>query len=147
MRIPWDRYFLQIAELVARRSTCLRRQAGAILVRQRRILTTGYNGAPRGLPHCEEVGCLREGLGEGERLERCRGLHAVQNAILQAAQFGVMVEGSELFATHPPCVLCAKMLVNLAIRRVVVASGRVEGLARQILEASGARIEDGGAEK
>ena len=110
----WDKYFMEITELVSKRSTCLRRKVGAIIVKDKRILTTGYNGAPRGLPHCLEIGCLREEkkIAFGERQELCRGLHAEQNAIVQAALYGISIQGSILYCTNQPCITCAKMIIN-----------------------------------
>ena len=122
-RPSWDEYFMKITRTVTERSTCLRRQVGAVIVRDKRILATGYNGAPRGLKHCSEVGCLREreGVPSGERHELCRGLHAEQNALLQAASHGIRIEGSTLYSTTYPCSLCAKMLINGGIVRVVTS--------------------------
>ncbi len=99
----------------------MRRNIGAVIVKDKRILATGYNGAPSGVPHCTEVGCLRQELGvpSGERTEICRGLHAEQNAIIQAAKYGISVEGSTIYSTTEPCSLCAKMLINAGITRVV----------------------------
>ncbi len=140
-RPPWDEYFLEMARVVARRSTCLRRQVGAVLVRRKRILATGYNGAPSGLAHCDEVGCLRERLGvpAGERTELCRGLHAEQNAIIQGALHGVSLENSVLYCTTQPCVTCAKMLVNAGVARIVYEGDYPDPLALDIIEE--ARIE------
>ncbi len=137
-RPSWDEYFLEIAKLVASRSTCLRRQVGAVFVRDKRMLATGYNGAPSGLKHCEEVGCIREreGVPSGERHELCRGIHAEQNAILQAAQFGISLRDSMLYCTTQPCVLCAKMLINTGIKRMVVLGGYPDSLAREMLDES-----------
>src|SRR3989339_1624501 len=120
-RPSWDEYFLKLALLVAERSTCLRHHVGAVLVRERRILSTGYNGAPSGLKDCLELGCLRDELGipSGERHEICRGIHAEQNVIIQAALHGVSLEGATIYCTHTPCNLCAKMLVNARIKRFV----------------------------
>ena len=134
-RPSWDEYFLRITEEVAKRSTCLRRQVGAILVRDKRILTTGYNGAPRGLAHCEDVGCLRErkNVPSGERQELCRGLHAEMNAFLQAASFGISTEQSTLYATVYPCSLCAKMAVNAGVVRIVTAGNYPDELAKENL--------------
>jgi dCMP deaminase len=134
-RPSWDEYFMQIARVVATRSTCLRRHVGAVLVKDKRILTTGYNGAPRGLPHCLEVGCLREQLGipSGERQELCRGLHAEQNAIIQAAYYGVSIEGATLYCTHQPCITCAKMLINAGIKRIIFEEPYPDELAEQML--------------
>ena len=140
-RPSWEEYFMSIARQVALRSTCLRRQVGCIIVLDKRIVSTGYNGAPSGLPHCEEVGCVREdrGVASGERHELCRGLHAEQNAIIQAALHGTAVEGGTLFCTHKPCILCTKMLINAGIRRVYYAEGYEDTLAEEI--ASEAEIE------
>jgi len=134
-RPPWDEYFMQIAKVVATRSTCLRRQVGAVLVKEKRILTTGYNGAPRGLAHCLEVGCLREQLGipPGERQELCRGLHAEQNAIIQAAYYGVSIEGATLYCTHQPCITCAKMLINAGIKKIIYEEPYPDELAERML--------------
>lgn len=120
-RPSWDSYFMDIVELVKTRSTCLRRQVGAIIVKDKHIIATGYNGAPRWCKHCDEVGCLREKMNvpSGERHELCRAVHAEQNAILQAASYGVGVEGTTLYTTTQPCILCAKSLINAGIKRVV----------------------------
>ena len=114
-RIPWPEYFMRIAFLVAERCTCLRRKVGAVAVKDNRILATGYNGAPSNTPHCLDIGCLREQLGipSGQRHEICRGLHAEQNVIIQAATHGVSVEGSVIYCTTQPCLICAKMLNQL----------------------------------
>ena len=138
-RPSWDEYFLGISKQVATRSTCLRRQVGAILVRDKRILATGYNGAPRGIKHCEEVGCLRtqQKVPSGERQELCRALHAEMNAFLQAADFGVPTEGSTLYATVYPCSLCAKMAINAGVKRIVVLGDYPDGLAKDILKEAG----------
>ncbi|HCC32673.1 MAG TPA: cytidine deaminase [Clostridiales bacterium] len=138
-RPSWDAYFLGITWAVASRSTCLRRQVGAIVVRDKRILTTGYNGAPAGLEHCGEAGCMRERLGvpSGERHDLCRGLHAEQNALVQAALHGISVQGSTLYCTSAPCVICAKMLINAGVRRVVFVDSYPDQLAHQLLEEAG----------
>jgi dCMP deaminase len=135
MRPTWDEYFMEIARQVATRSTCLRRHVGAIIVRDKYILSTGYNGAPRGMRHCEETGCLREQLGipSGQRQEICRGLHAEQNAIIQAALHGVSTEGGTIYVTHQPCITCAKMIINAGIVRVVCAQTYPDELARDML--------------
>jgi len=142
-RPSWDDYFLGIAREVAGRSTCLRRKVGAVLVRDRRILTTGYNGAPRGIPHCEESGCLREKLNvpSGERHELCRGLHAEQNALIQAAVHGVPVEGCDLYCTNVPCSLCTKMIINAGVKRVVAAEGYPDELAAKLVRQAGIAVE------
>jgi len=125
-----------MARVVASRSTCLRRRVGALLVRDKRILTTGYNGAPANIPHCEDVGCLRDELGipSGERQELCRGLHAEQNAIIQAALHGVTTRGSVLYCTTQPCITCAKMLINAGVNRVVYEGDYPDQLAIEMLE-------------
>lgn len=143
-RPSWDDYFMQIAQLVAQRSTCLRRQVGAVLVANRRILATGYNGAPQGLAHCAEAGgCLREreGIPSGQRQELCRALHAEQNAIIQAAVHGVELQAVTLYSTSQPCVTCAKMLINANVRRIVYAGEYPDPLARQVLEEAGVALE------
>lgn len=143
MRPTWDEYFAEITSTVARRSTCLRRRVGAILVRDRRILATGYNGAPTGLKHCAEVGCIRQkqGVPSGQRHELCRGLHAEQNAIIQAALAGVSVAGSTLYTTTFPCTLCAKMLINARIKEVVYLDEyQGDPLSRQLLEEAGISV-------
>lgn len=141
-RKSWDEYFMGIARLVSERSTCLRRHVGAVLVRDRRILCTGYNGAPAGMKHCDEVGCLREKLGikSGERIEICRGVHAEQNALVQAAAFGTKVSGATLYCTHEPCITCVKMLVNAGIREFVVAEPYPDELARTMLSEAGVNV-------
>lgn len=139
MRPSWESYFFEIAGVVATRSTCLRRPVGAVLVKNRQILATGYNGAPRGALHCQERGCLRAELNvpSGERHELCRGLHAEQNAIVQAAVHGVAIAGAELFCTNQPCVVCAKMIVNAGISRVVFSGGYPDQLALEVFGEAG----------
>ncbi|NLY29940.1 MAG: cytidine deaminase [Firmicutes bacterium] len=135
-RPSWDQYFMEIAHLVAKRSTCRRRQVGAVLVKNKRILATGYNGAPSGLQHCLEAGCLREELGipSGQRLEICRGIHAEQNAIIQAALHGVSTEGSTLYCTDQPCSQCTKMLINAGVKEIIYVNDYPDDLALQLLE-------------
>jgi dCMP deaminase len=134
-RPSWDQYFIDITHLVATRSTCLRRQVGALLVKDRNILATGYNGTPSGITHCEDVGCLRDRLQvpSGERHELCRGLHAEQNAIIQAARHGVNIDGATLYCTTMPCIICTKMLINAGIRRIVYEEGYADQLAREMV--------------
>ena len=141
-RPGWDQYFMAIARQVATRSTCLRRRVGAVLVKDKRILATGYNGAPRNLRHCSETGCLREALGipSGERHEICRALHAEMNAILQAAAHGVQLQGAVMYTTTQPCVLCAKMRINVGSGRVYMADAYPDGLARQMLDEAGVEL-------
>jgi dCMP deaminase len=124
-RPSWDDYFMQITEVVARRSTCVRRQVGALIVKDTQILSTGYNGAPRRMAHCLDVGCLRDQLGipSGQRHEICRGMHAEQNAIVQAAYHGVSISGGTVYCTHQPCFICAKMIINAGLVRVVYLHG------------------------
>lgn len=119
-KVAWRNYFMQIAELVATRSTCLRRSVGAVLVKDKRILATGYNGVPSKITHCQDTGCLREKMNipSGERYEICRGLHAEQNVIIQAAIHGVSTLGATVYCTHFPCLTCIKMLINAGIRKV-----------------------------
>ncbi len=138
-RPSWDEYFMEITRIVARRSTCLRRSVGAVLVKDRNILATGYNGAPSGVAHCLETGCLRERMGvqSGERHELCRGLHAEQNAIIQAAKHGTSINGATLYCTTMPCVICAKVLINAGILRIVFSEGYPDSLAREMIEEAG----------
>jgi dCMP deaminase len=138
-RPAWDEYFMEITRLVARRSTCLRRSVGAVLVKDKNILATGYNGAPSGVAHCLDVGCLREQLAvvPGERHELCRGLHAEQNAIIQAAKHGTNINGATLYCTTMPCIICSKMLINAGILRIVYAQGYPDQLAEEMIEEAG----------
>jgi dCMP deaminase len=133
---------MDITRLVAKRTTCLRRAVGAIIVKDKRILSTGYNGAPSGVRHCQEVGCLREKLNvsSGERHELCRGIHAEQNAIIQAAYHGVSVKGASLYCTNQPCSICAKMIINAGIRAIYYASGYADELAREMLREAGVDV-------
>ena len=142
-RPSWDEYFMDIATEVSRRSTCLRRHVGAILVVDRRILATGYNGAPAGVPHCSESGCLREQLAvpSGERHELCRGLHAEMNAIIQAARYGVRIDGAALYTTHRPCSMCSKMAINAGIRRIVCREEYPDDLGKSLLRQGGVRLD------
>ncbi|ADD01459.1 dCMP deaminase family protein [Thermoanaerobacter sp. CM-CNRG TB177] len=136
MRPSWDEYFMQIVDVVKTRSTCLRRQVGAILVVDKHIISTGYNGPPTGLAHCEETGCLRDQLGipSGERPELCRGVHAEQNAIIQAALHGVSTKGATLYVNASPCVMCAKMLINAGVKRIVYEEEYPDELAFRLLK-------------
>ena len=138
-RPGWDSYFMEIAGIVAKRSTCIRRSVGALIVREKRILSTGYNGAPSGLGHCADLGCIREmkGVASGERHELCRGLHAEQNAIIQAAYHGVSIKGSFLYSTHLPCSICVKMIINAGIDQVFYLEGYPDDLATQLIAESG----------
>ncbi len=141
-RPSYDEYFMEMADVVSKRSTCLRRKVGAILVKEKHILSTGYNGAPKGLKHCSEVGCLREHLNipSGERHELCRGLHAEQNAIIQAAVFGTSIKDSALYCTNTPCVVCVKMLINAGVTEIVFAGDYPDNLAKKMLDESKIKI-------
>ena len=134
-RPSWDQYFMDITRLVATRSSCLRRQVGALLVKDRNILATGYNGVPSGISHCDMSGCLRERLKvpSGERHELCRGLHAEQNAIIQAAKHGTNIDGATLYCTTMPCIICTKMIINAGIKKVIYAEGYADDLAREMI--------------
>ena len=142
-RPSWDEYFMGIAELTAKRSTCLRRQVGAVIVADRHIIATGYNGAPRGIDHCaQRGGCLREELKvpSGERHELCRALHAEQNAIIQAAAFGHSIEGGTIYITHAPCAICSKMIINAGIKKIFVGAEYPDEFATEILGEAGLKI-------
>jgi len=141
-RKSWDDYFQDIAQLVASRSTCLRRQVGAVLVKDHQILSTGYNGAPANIKHCEQTGCLREQLSvpSGEKHELCRGTHAEQNAICQAAKHGISIAGSTLYCTNLPCIICAKMLINAGILEIHYDAGYGDQTASQLLKEAGIRL-------
>lgn len=130
---------MEIAQVVSGRSTCLRRQIGALIVKDKRILTTGYNGAPRNLAHCLDVGCLREEAGaeSGHVHELCRGLHAEQNAIIQAAMYGVSIDGGVLYSTHQPCVLCSKMIINAGLEAIHYLEPYPDELAGRLLAEAG----------
>ena len=138
-RPSWNEYFMDITRLVARRSTCMRRQVGAVMVKEKNILATGYNGTPSGIKHCDVTGCLREQLNvpSGERHELCRGLHAEQNAIIQAARQPVNISGSILYCTNSPCIICTKMLINAGIRKVVYLEGYSDNLSVAMLDEAG----------
>lgn len=141
-RPSWDEYFMEIAHVVKKRSTCLRRQVGAVIVKERQILSTGYNGAPRGLLHCIDIGCQREKLGipSGERHELCRATHAEQNAIVQAAYSGISIKDATVYCTTMPCVLCSKMIINAGIKRVVFEGSYPDGMSLDILREAGVEI-------
>jgi len=130
---------MNITYLVAERSTCLRRKVGAVLVKDKRILATGYNGAPSGLKHCLDIGCLREkeGIPSGERHELCRGLHAEQNVIIQAAYHGISIADSTIFCTNLPCVICTKMLINSGVKCIFYREGYADALSRDMLAEAG----------
>jgi len=141
-RPSWEKYFMDIAFLVAKRSTCLRRSVGAVLVKNKRILATGYNGAPSGIRHCSETGCLREKLNvpSGERHELCRGIHAEQNSIIQAALHGVSIKGATLFCTNRPCSICAKMIINAGITKIYFHDGYADAMSEEMLKEAGVEM-------
>ena len=141
-RPSWQDYFSGITELVAQRSTCTRRKVGAILVKNKRILATGYNGAPSGVRHCIETGCLRDKMNipSGQRHELCRGLHGEQNAIIQAASHGVSVDGADLYCTTLPCIICSKMIINAGIRNVYYIEGYADELSLEMMEEAGVSL-------
>lgn len=142
MRPTWDEYFMEIVELIKTRSTCIRRQVGALIVKDKRIVATGYNGAPMGCRHCQEVGCIRQELDipPGQRHELCRGIHAEQNAIIQAAYTGVSVKDSILYVTTQPCSLCAKMIINAGIKKIVFKGDYPDELSMSMLKEAGIRV-------
>jgi len=141
-RPSYEEYFMEMARVVSKRSTCLRRKVGAILVKDKHILSTGYNGAPKGLKHCSEVGCVRrkKDIPSGERHELCRGLHAEQNAIIQAAVFGVSIKDSTLYCTNTPCVVCVKMLINAGVKEITYSGEYPDDLAKKMLGESSLKI-------
>lgn len=143
-RPSWDEYFMGIAEQVAGRATCVRRACGAVLVKEKRILATGYNGAPAGLRHCEEIGCLREELGvpSGEKHELCRAIHAEQNAVVQAARHGIAIDGATVYCTHQPCVLCGKILINAGVTEIVYRDAYPDPLSQQMLAEAGVGLRE-----
>jgi len=134
-RPTWHEYFMKITNEVASRSTCRRRQCGAVIVMNERILSTGYNGIPTGLVHCLERGCLREDqdIESGQRHELCRGLHAEQNALLQAALYGVKIKDAIIYSTHQPCSLCSKMIINCGIKKIYYQEGYPDLLAEELI--------------
>ena len=138
-RPEWSDYFMDIASMVATRSTCMRRQVGCVIVKDRRILSSGYNGAPSGVAHCDEVGCRRaeEGVPSGERVEMCRGVHAEQNAIIQGARHGIVLDGASAYVTTRPCSICAKMMINAGIVEIVYDGDFPDELSSQLLKEAG----------
>jgi len=131
-----DEYFMSMAELVSQRSTCVRRKVGAVVVKDKHILSTGYNGSPKGTKHCEELGCIRDQMKipSGTRHELCRGVHAEQNAVAQAAYFGVSVKDATIYTTTFPCSMCAKILINSGIKEVVYNTGYLDDLSVDLLK-------------
>jgi dCMP deaminase len=141
-RPSYDKYFMEMAHVVSKRSTCLRRKVGAILVKDKHILSTGYNGAPKGIKHCSEVGCIREDMHipSGQRHELCRGLHAEQNAIIQAAVFGISIKNSILYCTNTPCIVCVKMLINAGVEEIIFSGDYPDDLAKKMIDESRIKI-------
>ncbi|MBN1134410.1 MAG: cytidine/deoxycytidylate deaminase family protein [Methanosarcinaceae archaeon] len=137
-----DEYFIEIASVVAKRSTCIRNRVGAVIVRDKRIISTGYNGAPSNMQHCLDIGCIRQqqNIESGTRHEKCRAVHAEQNAIIQAALHGVVTEGATLYCTHQPCILCAKMIINAKIKRVVYVTPYPDNDAIDFFKDSGVEV-------
>ncbi|MCK4544371.1 cytidine/deoxycytidylate deaminase family protein [candidate division WOR-3 bacterium] len=143
-RPSWDEYFMQITEIVKERSTCLRRKVGATIVKNKRILTTGYNGPPEGFKHCEDIGgCIRDrmGIASGQRQELSRAVHAEQNAIIQAAKMGISIADSTLYVTNHPCVICTKMLINAGVKKIIFKDGYPDELSKQMLEEGEIEVE------
>lgn len=141
-RPSWHEYFIEMIKVVSTRSTCLRRQVGAIIVKDNRILASGYNGVPSKVPHCETTGCLRQKLNipSGERQEICRGLHAEQNAIIQAAVHGVSVEGATIYCTNKPCSICTKMLINAKVAKIIYVEDYNDPLSEELLSVTDIRV-------
>lgn len=141
-RPRWDKYFIKITSDVSERATCVKRKVGAIIAKGNRILTTGYNGAPKGFEHCSKVGCLRKKMNvpSGQRHELCRGLHAEQNAIIQAAVHGVEIDGGTLYCNYQPCVICVKMMINAGIKRLVYSGNYPDELAAKMLKESRIKV-------
>ncbi len=144
-----DEYFMEMAQLVSSRSTCMRRKVGAVIVKEKRVLSTGYNGSPKGTKHCEELGCIRVKLNvpSGTRHELCRGVHAEQNAVTQAAYFGVSVDGATIYTTTYPCSMCAKILINAGIKEIVYSEGYADDLSKDLLTEAGIKIREYKPEK
>jgi len=137
-RPDWDEYFMEMAELAATRATCLRRKVGAVLVKNKKVLATGYNGAPMDIEHCETAGCLREEMNvpSGERHEICRGVHAEQNLVAQAAIHGVKTEDSTVYCTHQPCIICTKILINAGVNKIYFKNSYSDEFAEKLLDQS-----------
>ena len=142
-RPSWDEYFMEMAELARKRTTCIRRGVGAVIVKDNRVIATGYNGVPKGITHCSEAGCLRQQLGvpSGKMHELCRGVHAEQNAIIQAAAMGHAIEGATLYCTTQPCSVCTKMIINAGIKRVIVKETYPDELAQRMMNEAGITVE------
>ncbi|MFH1369523.1 MAG: cytidine/deoxycytidylate deaminase family protein [Elusimicrobiota bacterium] len=141
-RPDWDEYFMKTAFLVAERSTCLRHHVGAVIIRDKRLLTTGYNGAAAGVKDCFELGCLRNKMKipSGTRHEICRAIHAEQNAIIQAGLHGITIKGSTIYCTHSPCILCAKMLVNAGIKQFITCTDYADQSFKKLFKEAGIKF-------
>ena len=141
-RPSWDEYFMSIARLVAERSTCIRRHVGAVIVKDKRVLSTGYNGVPKGITHCTETGCIREKMGipSGQRHELCKGLHAEQNALVQAASSSTNIAGGTVYCTFQPCIVCTKMIINAEIKKIVYEGSYPDELSMEMLKESGIEV-------
>lgn len=131
-----DEYFMQMAILASQRSTCLRRKVGAVIVKDKRVLSTGYNGSPKGTEHCEKKGCIRQQMNipSGTRHELCRGVHAEQNAVIQAAYFGISIKDATIYTTTFPCSMCAKILINAGIKEIVYTTGYADDLSKDLFK-------------
>jgi len=131
-----DTYFMEMAQLISTRSTCVRRRVGSVIVKDKRVLTTGYNGSPKGTMHCEDLGCIRDqqNIPSGTRHELCRGVHAEQNAVIQAAYFGISIDGATLYTTTYPCSMCAKILINAGIKEIVYADSYLDELSKMLFK-------------
>ncbi|MBS5788368.1 MAG: cytidine/deoxycytidylate deaminase family protein [Clostridioides difficile] len=142
MRPSWDEYFMEIAEVVKTRSTCIRRQVGAVIVKEKQILTTGYNGAPKGIGHCDTRGCPKAQMNipSGQGHELCIALHAEQNAIVQASYHGISIKDSVMYVTTKPCILCAKMCINAGIRKIIYRGDYPDDLSTELLEEAGVEL-------
>ena len=143
-RPTWDEYFMEIATVAAKRSTCLRRAVGAVIVRDNHIISTGYNGSPKGTPHCQETGCIRKlnDIPSGTRHEFCRGSHAEINAIAQAASVGTTTNGATLYCTHQPCAFCAKAIINAGIKKIIFAHPYPDEIGSKLLQEAGLELKE-----
>ncbi|MCK4696323.1 MAG: cytidine/deoxycytidylate deaminase family protein [Candidatus Cloacimonetes bacterium] len=141
-RPSWHKYFMEMAFLASERSTCLRRKVGAIVVKNNQVISTGYNGAPKRVRHCSETGCLRKQMNipSGERHELCRGIHAEQNAIIQAAIYGSSLQDAAIYTTNQPCIICSKMIINAEISDIYIADKYPDKLAQEMLEEAGVQM-------
>ncbi|MCX7654224.1 MAG: cytidine/deoxycytidylate deaminase family protein [Fervidobacterium sp.] len=145
-RESWDDYFKRLAKVIADRSTCVHRKVGALIVKDKRILATGYNQPPSGFPHCDQIGCIRDDLNiaSGRNQEICYGLHAEQNALMQAARFGISTDGATIYVTHKPCSVCARLIINAGIKRVVYIDGYPDPLTDFFFQTCGVELNGGG---